>query len=171
MSVKDFCNLFYNIRRYSCDIMYGGGEVWFWICLFVRVFCFATSVSAKKRVGFFSVSFGFFLEHHRSRRGENTPLLQKYSVNGSVTSVFSLLDFWFCSGSEFLLVMNSQISLLIIFFMTCPCSTLCNSIFVWVLVFLLPQRQKSPGKKGQCLIRGVLQKYGGSQLILHFSNK
>lgn len=115
MSVKDFCNLFYNIRRYSCDLMYGGGEVWFWICLFVRVFCFATSVSAKKRAGFFSVSFGFFLEHHRSCRGENMPLLQKYSVNGSVTSVFSLLDFWFCSGSKFLLVMNSQISLLIIF--------------------------------------------------------
>lgn len=61
------------------------------------------------------VRFSFFwLEHYGSSdhnvsecRAENTQLLQKYSVNRVATGVFCQLDFCFCSGSDFLLVVNT----------------------------------------------------------------
>lgn len=67
--------------------------------------------------GFFLVCFVSFwnitglAEQKIHRFGENILF-----VNGSVTGVFSLPDFWFCSGSEFLLVVSSQISWLMISF-------------------------------------------------------
>lgn len=61
----------------------------------------------KVSCGFFL--FCFFLEHYvfLGCRAENMQLFQKYFVNGSVTGVFCLPDFCFCSGSDFILVVNA----------------------------------------------------------------
>lgn len=68
---------------------------------------------------------------------ENMQLLQKYSVNESVTGAFCLLHFCFCSGSDFLFVVNKWICLFITYFlfMTCLWSTLGSSVSIRVEFF------------------------------------